>query len=62
MALGGNDNWEAGDNRTFTLAASRSDLCRCCYRRLGWAGRRVAVTFQVDMTVHMYVGGVQPGN
>ena len=58
--MGGNDNWEAGDNRTFTLAASAQTLPMRSFNDAWGGGPPVAVTFQVDMTVQTTKGAFNP--
>ena len=59
---GGNDNWEGGDNRSFTLAACPHTLPARYFNDVWGGGPPIAITFQVDMSVQTAQGTFNPAS
>ena len=57
---GTQNNYEGGDNRTFTLAAAAQTLPVRYFNDVWGGGPEVAVTFQVDMSVQITKGAFSP--
>jgi len=59
---GTGDNWEGGNNRTFTLEASAQTLPVRYFNDVWGGGLEIPITFQVDMSVQIANGALNTAN